>query len=63
MMHTDGTLRRPKEDRMDEREKTDLRKQIIEGCNDMSDIYLDMERDFHPLEEEALRIETELPSL
>ena len=40
---------------VDEEEKADLRSRIIEGCRDMSDVYLDMEREFHPLEEEASR--------
>lgn len=40
---------------VDEEEKAELRNRIIEGCRDMDDVYLDMEREFHPLEEEASR--------
>lgn len=28
---------------------------VIEGCREMADTYLAQERDFHPLEEEAVR--------
>lgn len=30
-----------------------LRKNVIAGCLDMDDVQLELERDFHPLEEEV----------
>lgn len=38
---------------LEERRKEELRKSIIEGCKEMWDIYLETEREFHPLEEEV----------
>jgi metal-responsive CopG/Arc/MetJ family transcriptional regulator len=38
-----------------EREREALRRDIIEGCEDMAEIYLEMEREWHPLEEEVAR--------
>jgi hypothetical protein len=35
--------------------REELRRQIIEGCRDMADIYLEIEREYHPLEEEVQR--------
>jgi hypothetical protein len=32
-----------------------LRREIIEGCREMAEIYLQTEREFHPLEEEVAR--------
>ncbi len=32
-----------------------LRQAIIEGCRDMSDVYLEIEQEYHPLEEEVHR--------
>ncbi len=32
-----------------------LREEVIEGCREMADIYLETERDYHPLEEEVHR--------
>jgi hypothetical protein len=32
-----------------------LRRQVIEGCREMADVYLAIEREFHPLEEEVER--------
>jgi hypothetical protein len=32
-----------------------LRQDIIEGCREMWDIYVETEREFHPLEEEVAR--------
>jgi hypothetical protein len=36
-------------------EREQLRKEIIEGCRDMADVYLEVEREYHPLEEEVQR--------
>jgi hypothetical protein len=30
-----------------------VRQNIIEGCHEMWDVYVDCEQDFHPLEEEV----------
>ena len=38
-----------------EREREALRRDIIEGCKDMAEVYLEMEREWHPLEEEVAR--------
>jgi len=43
------------EERMAEREREALRRDIIRGCQDMAETYLEMEREFHPLEEEVQR--------
>jgi len=32
-----------------------LREEIAEGCRDMCDVLLEIEREFHPLEEEVER--------
>ena len=39
-----------------EQEREALRRDIIEGCAAMWDIYLEMAQDYEPLEEEAARI-------
>jgi hypothetical protein len=37
-----------------ETRKREVRRQaILEGCRDMADVYRDIEREFHPLEEEV----------
>lgn len=41
---------------IEEKEKEKLRRQIISGCKEMSSVYLEIEREYHPLEEEAERI-------
>lgn len=33
-----------------------LRKAVIEGCHDMADVMIEMEREYHPLEEEVQRM-------
>ena len=38
---------------LDERRRERLRLEIIEGCRDMADVYLETEREYHPLEEEV----------
>ncbi len=48
-----AALKRIMEEWISEQERAALRSQIIEGCRDMSDDYLGMERDFHALEEET----------
>jgi hypothetical protein len=45
---------------LDLRERERLRREVIEGCHDMAEVYLSLERDFHPLEEEALKVATGL---
>jgi len=41
---------------LDERRRARLREAVIEGCQDMADTYLEIERDYHPLEEEVQRV-------
>lgn len=36
-------------------QRAKLRQDIIEGCREMADVYLEIEREFHPLEEEIER--------
>lgn len=36
-------------------EEESLRQDIIEGCREMWDINVEIEREFHPLEEEVAR--------
>lgn len=39
-------------DWLDGRRRAKLRQDVIEGCREMSDLYLEIEGDYHPLEEE-----------
>jgi len=39
----------------DERVRRDLRAHVVEGCREMAEISLELERDFHPLENEVHR--------
>jgi len=41
---------------MSEQEQEALRQDIIEGCREMWDIYLEMAKEWEPLEEEATRM-------
>jgi hypothetical protein len=41
------------QDWLESRQRDQLRREIIAGCRDMSEIYLAMEAEFHPLEEEV----------
>lgn len=38
---------------LEERQREALRANVVEGCREMADVYLEIERDFHPLEEEV----------
>lgn len=38
-----------------EQERATLRRDIVAGCEDMWDIYLTLEKEWHPLEEEVAR--------
>jgi metal-responsive CopG/Arc/MetJ family transcriptional regulator len=40
-------------DWLDNRNKESLRRAVIEGCREMADLYLEIEREYHPLEEEV----------
>ncbi len=40
---------------LDNQRRERLRQEIIEGCEAMADVYLAIEREFHPLEEEVHR--------
>lgn len=39
-----------------EKEIESLREQIVIGCKEMADVYLGIEREYHPLEEEVERV-------
>lgn len=43
------------DDWLEEERLRGLRQEIAEGCHDMADVYLELEADFHPLEEEVHR--------
>lgn len=47
------TLARLIEEWLEKRRDAALRQNIIEGCREMWDVYVDTEREFHPLEEDA----------
>jgi hypothetical protein len=38
-----------------QKQRDKLRREVVEGCQDMADVYLETEREFHPLEEEVQR--------
>ncbi len=40
---------------LSEKEKTELRRLVIEGCREMADEMLLIEADLHPLEEEVVK--------
>ncbi|MBI4612296.1 MAG: hypothetical protein HY720_01675 [Planctomycetes bacterium] len=40
---------------LEERRRVRLRREVVEGCREMADVYLEAEREFHPLEEEVQR--------
>jgi hypothetical protein len=40
---------------LEEFRREQLRREIIAGCQEMADDYLEIERDFHPLEEDVHR--------
>ena len=40
---------------LDEREREALRRDIEEGCREMAEVYLEIEREWHPLDEELWR--------
>lgn len=40
---------------LEERRREQLGKALIEGCRDMAEVYLEIEKEFHPLEEEVSR--------
>lgn len=42
-------------DWLERRRREQLRKEVIEGCREMADVYLRVEKDFHPLDEEVDR--------
>ncbi|MBI3921101.1 MAG: hypothetical protein HY318_06765 [Armatimonadetes bacterium] len=44
----------PKQE-MTQHERDQLRRDVIEGCRDMADVSLEVEREFHALDEEAWR--------
>ena len=40
---------------LEQHRKDRLRREVIEGCREMAELYLEIEREFHPLEEEVQR--------
>ena len=42
-------------DWLDEQQREQLRADVIEGCREMWDVYLEIEKEYHPLEEEVER--------
>lgn len=40
---------------LEARKREALRREIVEGCREMADVYLEIEKEFHPLEEEVDR--------
>ena len=38
---------------LDQQRRESLRREIIEGCRAMADVYLEIEQAYHPLEEEV----------
>ncbi len=40
---------------LDKQHTEQLRREIIEGCQAMTEIYLEIEQEYHPLEEEVYR--------
>src|SRR5437762_3137273 len=48
---------------LESRRRDQLRRAIIEGCRDLADIYREIEREYHPLEEEVqYALEDESPA-
>lgn len=44
------------EEWIENQERERLREQIVKGCKEMASIYLGIEKEYHPLEEEVERI-------
>lgn len=42
-------------DWLDAKARQELRRDIIAGCEDMYELYLEIEKEYHPLDEEADR--------
>jgi metal-responsive CopG/Arc/MetJ family transcriptional regulator len=42
-------------DWLDKQRQEQLRHEVIEGCREMADVYLEIEQEYHPLEEEVAR--------
>jgi metal-responsive CopG/Arc/MetJ family transcriptional regulator len=40
-------------DWVDKQKRERLREEVIQGCRDMAELYLEVEREYHPLEEEV----------
>ena len=38
---------------LEERQREQLRREAIEGCREMAAVYLEIEQEYHPLEEEV----------
>jgi Arc/MetJ-type ribon-helix-helix transcriptional regulator len=42
-------------DWLEQQQREELRADIIEGCHEMWDVYLEVEKEYHPLDEEVAR--------
>jgi metal-responsive CopG/Arc/MetJ family transcriptional regulator len=40
---------------LERQRREQLRREVIEGCREMAELYLEIEREYHPLEEEVHR--------
>jgi len=38
---------------LDKQRQEQLRRDVVEGCREMADVYLEIEQEYHPLEEEV----------
>ena len=38
---------------LDKRRRDRLRREVLEGCREMMDVYLEVEQEYHPLDEEV----------
>ena len=44
---------------MNEQRRAELRQAVIEGCADMADVYLEVEREYAPLDAEVARAQSQ----
>jgi hypothetical protein len=42
-------------DWVDKQKRERLREEVVQGCQDMAELFLEVEREYHPLEEEVER--------
>lgn len=56
-----STLARLLDAWLEERRRARLRKAVIAGCREMAEVYTEIEREYHPLEEEVERAQRRKP--